>query len=137
MSSVKRELFRDPKRGKIAGVCAGLSDYFNMELWLVRILVITAVLLSGGPLFVVAYIACWFILDTKPVTQAHKTSSAYSSQDEDPISVKFKVWQKGEPPRRALFDLKERLTRLDTRVQSMETYVTSSEFTVSREINKL
>ncbi|NOU52828.1 envelope stress response membrane protein PspC [Pseudoalteromonas sp. JBTF-M23] len=133
MSNSKRELYRDPKRGKIAGVCAGLSDYFNMELWLVRILVITAVLLSGGPLFVVAYVACWFILDTKPVTH----TSNFVQQDEDPISVKFKVWQKGEPPRRALFDLKERLTRLDTRIQSMETYVTSSEFTVSREINKL
>ncbi|MBD1583913.1 envelope stress response membrane protein PspC [Pseudoalteromonas sp. S16_S37] len=133
MSSSKRELYRDPKRGKIAGVCAGLSDYFNMELWLVRILFITAVLLSGGPLFVVAYVACWFILDKKPMTH----SSYNKEQDEDPISVKFKVWQKGEPPRQALFDLKERLTRLDTRIQSMETYVTSSEFTVSREINKL
>ena len=57
MSSIKRELYRDPKRGKLAGVCAGLSDYFNMELWLVRILCITAVLLYGGPLFVVVYIA--------------------------------------------------------------------------------
>ncbi|WP_105168904.1 envelope stress response membrane protein PspC [Pseudoalteromonas sp. T1lg23B] len=133
MSSLKRELYRDPKRGKIAGVCAGLSDYFNMELWLVRILVITAVLLSGGPLFVVAYIACWFILDTKPYSGAHKSDN----DNDDPISVKFKVWQKGEPPRRALFDLKERLTRLDSRIQNMEKYVTSSEFTVSREIKKL
>jgi phage shock protein C len=104
-----------------------------MELWLVRILVITAVLLSGGPLFIVAYIACWFILDTKPVSAAHTNTTV----EEDPISVKFKVWQKGEPPRRALFDLKDRLTRLDDRIQSMETYVTSAEFTVSREINKL
>ncbi|CAM4107616.1 envelope stress response membrane protein PspC [Pseudoalteromonas byunsanensis] len=133
MSSLKRELYRDPKRGKIAGVCAGLSDYFNMELWLVRILVITAVLLSGGPLFVVAYIACWFILDTKPYSDSHKSDK----NSQDPISVKFKVWQKGEPPRRALFDLKDRLTRLDSRIQNMEKYVTSSEFTVSREINKL
>ncbi len=51
--STKRELFRDAERGKIAGVCAGISDYFNMELWLVRILVVTAVLLSGGPFIVV------------------------------------------------------------------------------------
>ncbi|MEL7477479.1 MAG: envelope stress response membrane protein PspC [Pseudomonadota bacterium] len=134
MSNLKRELYRDPKRGKIAGVCAGLSDYFNMELWLVRILFITAVLLSGGPLFVVVYIACWFILDKKEPTF---NPSANKTDEIDPISVKFKVWQKGEPPRQALFDLKDRLTRLDNRIQSMETYVTSSEFTVSREINKL
>ncbi|MEI5639050.1 MULTISPECIES: envelope stress response membrane protein PspC [unclassified Pseudoalteromonas] len=133
MSRMKRELYRDPSRGKIAGVCAGLSDYFNMELWLVRILFVTAVLLSGGPLFVVAYVACWFILD-KRETQPQKSTH---DKDEDRVSVKFKVWQKGEPPRQALFDLKDRLGRLDNRIQSMERYVTSPEFTVSREIDKL
>ncbi|HEA18605.1 MAG TPA: envelope stress response membrane protein PspC [Pseudoalteromonas prydzensis] len=133
--STKRELLRDPVRGKIAGVCAGLSDYFNMELWLVRIIVVTAVLLAGGPLFVVAYIAAWFILDKKQPTSAQ--AQTQSSQHEDPLEVKFKVWQKGEPPRRALQDLKDRLGRVDTRLQEMERYVTSTEFTVSREINKL
>ncbi|CAM4126148.1 envelope stress response membrane protein PspC [Pseudoalteromonas sp. SR44-5] len=132
--SAKRELLRDPARGKIAGVCAGLSDYFNMELWLVRIIVVTAVLLAGGPLFVVAYIAAWFILDKKPANAQSKTDAA---KHEDPLEVKFKVWQKGEPPRRALQDLKDRLGRVDIRLQDMERYVTSTEFTVSREINKL
>ncbi|WP_404339216.1 envelope stress response membrane protein PspC [Pseudoalteromonas mariniglutinosa] len=132
--NTKRELYRDPERGKIAGVCAGLSDYFNMELWLVRIIVVTAVLLTGGPLFVVAYIAAWFILDKKPLDKAYKNSNA---DHQDPLEVKFKVWQKGEPPRRALQDLKERLARVDSRLQNMERYVTSPEFTVSREINKL
>ncbi|RXF02808.1 envelope stress response membrane protein PspC, partial [Pseudoalteromonas phenolica] len=103
MNNLKKELYRDPKRGKIAGVCAGLSDYFNMELWLVRILFITAVLLSGGPLFVVVYIACWFILDKK---EPSMSQNAGKFDEIDPISVKFKVWQKGEPPRQALFDLK-------------------------------
>ena len=90
--STKRELFRDPERGKIAGVCAGISDYFNMELWLVRILVVTAVLLSGGPFIVVAYIAAWFILDKKPT---EKTVKSADSIHQDPLEVKFKVWQKG------------------------------------------
>ena len=61
--STKRELYKDPERGKLGGVCAGISDYFNMELWLVRILVVSAALLSGGQFIVVAYIAAWFILD--------------------------------------------------------------------------
>ncbi|MEQ2355540.1 envelope stress response membrane protein PspC [Pseudoalteromonas piscicida] len=133
MSRLKRELYRDPSRGKVAGVCAGLSDYFNMELWLVRILFITAVLLSGGPLFIVVYVACWFILDKREVTP----NRSPDAKDEDIVSVKFKVWQKGEPPRQALYDLKDRLSRLDGRIQNMERYVTSPEFTVSREIDKL
>lgn len=129
----RRELFRDPRRGKIAGVCAGLSDYFNMELWLVRILFITSVLLAG-PFFFVIYIACWFILDKTP----HDHQQTVNNEEhEEPVSVKFKVWQKGEPPRQALFELKDRFTRLDTRIQKLETYVTSPEFTVSREIDRL
>ncbi|WP_440053552.1 envelope stress response membrane protein PspC [Pseudoalteromonas sp. T1lg65] len=132
MSRFKGELYRDPRRGKIAGVCAGLSDYFGMELWLVRILFITAVLLSGGPLFIVVYVACWFILDKKESSHAER-----KQPEEIPVSVKFKVWQKGEPPRQALFDLKVRLSKLDDRIQNMERYVTSPEFTVSREIDKL
>ena len=132
--STKRELFRDAERGKIAGVCAGISDYFNMELWLVRILVVSAALLSGGQFIVVAYIAAWFILDKKPAEKADKSAD---SIHQDPLEVKFKVWQKGEPPRRALQDLKDRLARVDGRLQEMERYVTSTEFTVSREINKL
>lgn len=133
MTRRRRELFRDPSRGKLAGVCAGLSDYFNMELWLVRILFITAVLLSG-PFFFVIYVACWFILDKAP-KEHHATSDV--ELHEEPVSVKFKVWQKGEPPRQALFELKDRFTRLDSRIQKLETYVTSPEFTVSREIDRL
>lgn len=132
--STKRELYRDPVRGKIAGVCAGFSDYFNMELWLVRIIVVSALLLTGGWFVFVAYIAAWFILEKKP---REKQSSTFTDDQHDPLEVKFKVWQKGEPPRRALQDLKDRLGRVDTRLQEMERYVTSTEFTVSREINKL
>lgn len=136
MSRQRGELYRDPTRGKVAGVCAGLSDYFNMELWLVRIIFISAVLLLGGPFFIVAYIACWFILDIKP--QNHSPlGDAPTTDPERPIEVKSKVWQAGEPPRRALHDLKEQFVRIDGRLQAMETYVTSPEFTVSREINKL
>ncbi|MFY8273251.1 envelope stress response membrane protein PspC [Pseudoalteromonas sp. SSDWG2] len=131
--STKRELYRDPKRGKVAGVCAGLSDYFNIELWLVRIIYVTAVLLAGGPLFIVAYIAAWFILDVKPVDERTKDAEKAAHVGE----VKAKVWQKGEPPRKALKELKDFMGDLDERIQRMETHVTSPTFTVSREINKL
>ena len=136
MSRRRGELYRDPTRGKVAGVCAGFSDYLNMELWLVRIIFISAVLLLGGPFFIVAYIACWFILDVKPQSDVAQGESPKSSM-ERPVEVKSKVWQSGEPPRRALHDLKDQFDRIDGRIQAMETYVTSPEFTVSREINKL
>ena len=70
MSSSNREgrnLYRDPQRGKIAGVCAGLAEYFGVETWIVRLLAISGLIFAGFITFT-AYIAAWFLLDKKPVT---------------------------------------------------------------------
>ena len=38
-----RRLYRNPRRGWIAGVCAGLADYFGVGTCLVRVLVLVLV----------------------------------------------------------------------------------------------
>ena len=47
MRRARGELYRLRREGKIAGVCAGLANYIGAEVWLVRILVISAALLGG------------------------------------------------------------------------------------------
>ncbi|TWX52621.1 envelope stress response membrane protein PspC [Colwellia hornerae] len=141
------ELYRNSSQGKIAGVCAGLADYFGWETWLVRILVVSGVLLGMG-WFVVIYIAGWFILDKKPGVTAKKsqpTQSPYASATKhteeelssESIKVKSRIWQSGEPPKQAFQDIRHKFKSLEREVRAMEHYVTSPEFTVSREINKL
>lgn len=137
----KKDLFRDPERGKIAGVCAGIAEYFGWELWLVRIIVVSGVLLSGS-FFLVAYVAAWFILDKKQnvlaKSQAGNWQPAHQGvTTEEAVEVKAKVWQAGEPPRQAFYDINKRFSNMETRLRKMETYVTSSEFQLSREINRL
>lgn len=143
--STKRELYRDPAKGKIAGVCAGVATYFGMEVWLVRILVITAALLGSGPFFVVAYIAAWFILDKKP-NAFQQASHAFKqkgkgwyndSAETGSIEVKTKVWQSGETAKQACQDLKQHYTQIEQKLRNMEHYVTSTEFQLNREISKL
>jgi phage shock protein C len=139
--STKKELYRDPKNGKIAGVCAGVAEYFGWELWLVRIITITGFLLSGS-FFVVAYIAGWFILDKKPEgsivsAASNKFKDVKDEILEKSIEVKEKVWQAGEPPRQALHDILSKFDGVEEKLQKMEKHVTSPQFTVSREINKL
>jgi len=141
------ELYRNPSQGKIAGVCAGLADYFGWETWLVRILVVSGVLLGMG-WFIVIYIAGWFILDKKPGTldkKAQKAKSQYASGtnhteadlSSESIKVKSRIWQSGEPAKQAFHDIRHKFKTLEREVRKMERYVTSPEFTVSREINKL
>jgi phage shock protein C len=142
------ELLRDPSKGKIAGVCAGIADYFGWETWLVRILAVSGVLLGMG-WFVVVYIAAWFILEKKlkadgtapsKASAKGRQSTAYSKNDDvsdESIKVKSRIWQSGEPPKQAFHDIRRKFRRLERKLQSIEKYVTSSEFTVAREINKL
>ena len=61
-----KQLYRNPENARIAGVCSGVAEYFGLETWLVRILVVTGFFLLAGPFIFVAYIAAWFILDKKP-----------------------------------------------------------------------
>lgn len=157
MNTRRGELYRNPARGKIAGVCAGIADYFGWETWLVRILVVSGVLF-GMPFLILGYIAAWFILDKNPKAQAkvanakfqhagsssgYHTGSAEAErdcqyeQDNESIKVKARVWQSGEPPKQAFHDIRRKFGSLEKQLQGIEQYVTSSEFTVAREINKL
>jgi len=56
-------LTRLPAEGKIAGVCAGLADYFNTDVTLVRlawiILALVPGIIIGG---VLAYVIAWIVL---------------------------------------------------------------------------
>jgi|TARA_B110000014_G_C20122962_1_gene596033 phage shock protein C len=140
MSKPRGQLYRIPNQGKIAGVCAGLAEYFSWETWLVRILVVSGVLF-GMPFLIPIYIAGWFILDKAPgsekVVKASNKSSSDDNISQESIKVKARIWQAGEPPRQAFHDIKRKFRVLERQLRSVEQYVTSSEFTVAREINKL
>lgn len=147
MGRLRKELYRLPRQGKIAGVCAGIAEHFGIEVWLVRIVFISGLLLSGS-LFLVLYVAGWFILDVKPGSEKlpkgqqrqyhekpdHQVRSHFDAQ---PIEVKEKVWQAGELPKQAVHDILAQYRGLEKRLQNLETFVTSTEFTVAREINRL
>jgi len=150
MNRSRGELYRNAEQGKIAGVCAGIADYFGWETWLVRILVVSAVLF-GMPFLILGYIAGWFILDKAPektvkgnfeasdgqYSNRHQQHKKKADVTNESIKVKARIWQAGEPPKQALYDIGRKFRLLEKKVQAMEQYVTSAEFTVSREINKL
>ncbi|MBD1390324.1 envelope stress response membrane protein PspC [Neiella sp. HB171785] len=130
MTERKRTLYRDGKRGKFAGVCAGVANYFGLEVWLVRVLMASAIILTGiFGLPLLCYIVAWFVLDKAP---EHPQFA-----DEPPIAVKSNVWQSGELPGQALHDIKGRFADLEVRLRSLEGHVTSSAFHLKREIDQL
>lgn len=127
----KQELYRDTANGKIAGVCAGLANYFGLEVWLVRILVISAALLGGSFLVLLAYVALAFMLEKQP---QNYVETLKSKQDH---KLKSKPWTQGRAPEDLLATLENDFSSLESRIRSMEAYVTSDTFKVNREFSKL
>ena len=56
-----KKRLRRSRENKIAGVCGGLAEYFNLDPTLVRIAFVIGIIASGGPFFF-AYLAAWFIM---------------------------------------------------------------------------
>lgn len=61
----RRQLLRSRTNRKIAGVCAGLALYFDMDITLMRVLWIAALLVPPAPALL-AYIILWIVVPEEP-----------------------------------------------------------------------
>ncbi|RLV59325.1 envelope stress response membrane protein PspC [Parashewanella curva] len=129
-NSDRKTLYRIPKQGKVAGVCAGIADFFGFETWLVRVVTASVFLLGGAGMVFIIYIALWVILDIKPNEESE------SSLHKD-IEVKKKIWQAGEPAQQALQDVNKQFRALELRLRNLERHVTSDSYDLKRQIDNL
>ena len=60
-----KKLYRSKTDSKIAGVCGGIGEYFNMDPMIVRIITILLVLATGIFPIVIAYILAAWLLSEK------------------------------------------------------------------------
>lgn len=63
-----KKLFRSRTDRMIAGICGGLSEYWNVDTSLVRLGVLALLFVSGGGVLI-AYIAGAIIIPEKPLNQ--------------------------------------------------------------------
>jgi phage shock protein PspC (stress-responsive transcriptional regulator) len=71
-----RRLLRSTYDRKIAGVCGGLAEYFNVDSTAVRVLwAVLSVVPGAIVLGIVAYVVAWFIMPLNRNTQAVAVSS--------------------------------------------------------------
>jgi phage shock protein C len=59
-----RKLYRSRTDRKLAGVCGGLAQYFNLDATLIRVLFIVLAVLGASGL--VIYLAMWIIVPNEP-----------------------------------------------------------------------
>lgn len=116
-----RKLYLDKQNAKIAGVCAGLADYLEWDLKFVRIVWVIATIM-WAPVMITAYIVMAWLVDPKPDV-GFASASPSAPWPTDPAA-----------PRRRLVDVRSRYDRLEGRLRSLESVVTSPAYRIDREL---
>lgn len=64
--SGRKRLTRSRRDKKVFGVCGGIADYLNLDATLVRIAFVVGTIASGGPPFIIAYLALAYAMPKAP-----------------------------------------------------------------------
>jgi phage shock protein C len=116
-------LYRDIENCLLAGVAAGLANYFGINRKGLRLIMAVATVFFF-PFMVPAYIILAIILPVKP-------QDLYQDESQE------KFWRGvSMAPTDVFSNLSHRFRELDLRLQKMEAYVTSREFEMDRELGK-
>ena len=66
-SVLARKRLMRPRNGrKIAGVCAGFAEYFDLDVTVVRVVWLISVFLGAG-LSLIAYVIAWIVVPEEPL----------------------------------------------------------------------
>ena len=103
----------DRAEGKFLGVCAGIANQTGLDATIIRIGLVLVTLLGAFPWTVIAYFAAAFF--------GQKRRHAEYAPSRVPVRE----------------ESRERMRNLDLRMQEIETYVTSSNSRLAREIEEL
>ena len=60
-----KQIYRVEGEKKIAGICAGLAHMFNIDVTIVRLLVIFATILTAIWPGIITYLAGWYLIPVK------------------------------------------------------------------------
>jgi phage shock protein C len=64
--TARKRLMRPRANRKIAGVCAGLAEYFDLDVTLVRVLWLVITIFSAIVFGIVGYIVAWIVMPEEP-----------------------------------------------------------------------
>jgi len=115
-------LYRDTRRGMIFGVCAGLAEYFAFDLKVTRVLTVVGALFAP-PVVCISYLVLGLMLPRR---------SDADSAAVDPVQRQVR-----SDPHDMLSSVRYRFRDLDSRLQRLEKYVTSSRFDLDSEFRRL
>lgn len=119
-----RRFYRSKDRAMIAGVCAGVADYFGFNLKATRFLAFIC-LLMATPMALVVYFGIVFLVPSS-------VGGRYGSDRHSEFRQALR-----SSPAQTISDVKRRFQSLDGRLARLERYVTSPRFNLDQEFRNL
>ena len=118
MGSNRRPFRVNKAQGKVMGVCAGIGDHFDIDVTLVRVGMALAVMMT----FPVVLIAYFILAAIASEGRQHSRMAPAGAPGLDTPSAQA---------------TRQRMRDIDARMQAIESYVTSSNTALAREIEEL
>ena len=121
----RTRFYRDKRNGKVMGICAGIADYTGFDVNLVRVCFLATIFMSGGSVLPLYFIAGF-------MTPAKPRSLEFAGREEQ------QFWRgvRASPARTAR-DIRSRFRDIDRRLADIESYVTTENRSLAREIEQL
>ncbi len=122
-----RRLYKNKDRRVIAGVCAGLADYFNIDVTWVRIGAIAGLFTPASSFVFIGYIIAWIVMPVR------------SERMREPLSQEEDQFWRGvsRRPEATFSNLRYRFRHMDERLADIERVVTSKEWKLRRQFREI
>ncbi|EIX9037161.1 TPA: envelope stress response membrane protein PspC [Klebsiella oxytoca] len=114
---LSKKLWRIPQQGMVKGVCAGIAQYLDVPVKLVRLITVLAMIFGLFLFVVVAYIILSFALDPMPESKLYGEKMPSSGE--------------------LLAAADKELAAGERRLREMERYVTSDTFSLRSRFRQL
>ena len=133
-TATERRFVRNADRAWLAGVCAGIADYFGFNLGVTRLLVVIA-FFAAMPVTLIAYFAMVCLVPAE--SKYGHTASRCRRRRARRMSRKERREAAESSRREAAEEVSRRAQSLDERLARIEKYVTSSRYDLDREFRNL
>jgi phage shock protein C len=126
-------LRRDPYRGRVSGVCAGIAGYYGLNLKLIRIAMVVCAFINPF-LTIGGYALATFLI--RPLPEP-RPDGGQSEMNAGTSAQRAKDAEEDLPPELRFAALKDKFRELEERTGGIETLVTSSEFRLRRDFKNM
>lgn len=127
-------LYRNTDKKWIAGVCSGLSDHFEIDRKVMRLIFAGIFIISSGFFAFWAYVIAWVLMSPRP---RHEVEAPVEYDEYEKCYRRKKIFRYRESPSTRIKRARQRLDTVLYDVEKMEHYVTSNRYRLDSEFAEL